>query len=265
MLLLMEEPIGEGSSPDWELMLRSWKTVETFLQQHVLPFLRPLSGVLLGAFAEEHLLQRDRAWLEADGAIRKLTELASDLFDLRVTGRRASEFASAWNNLAIQLDELRRTVLLSGEEGREPATLASFISACPTLLLQTLRECLDEARYMPVEISVNLDDDYEVKVFCHEELVRNIIMQLIDNVVTHRDPAYGHLTMSLDIGIVADHDQVKLIFRNTGTRPSGRPGNGIVDFQRRLRDFGASLQVVTPSKDWTFEVHLRLPYWSVSG
>ena len=265
MLLLMEEPIGEGSSPDWELMLRSWKTVETFLQQHVLPFLRPLSGVLLGAFAEEHFLQRERAWLEADGAVRKLTELASGLYDLRIAGRTANEFASAWNSFAIQLDELRRTVLLSGEEGREPATLASFISACPTLLLQTLRECVDEARYMPVDISANLNDDFEVKVFCHEELVRNTIMQLIDNVVTHRDPEYGDLSLSLDIGIVTDRDQVELIFRNTGTRASGKPGNGIVDFQRRLRDFGASLQVVTPSEDWTFEVHLRLPYWSASG
>ena len=265
LLLLMEEPVEEGVLPDWDLMLRSWKTVETFLQQHVLPFLSPLSGILQGAFAEEHFLQRERAWMEADGAVRKLTELASCLYDLRITERTGSEFAAAWNNLAIQLDELRRTVLLSGEDKQEPATLASFINACPTPLLKTLSKCMEEAPRELVEISANLGDHSEMKVFCHEELIHNAIMQLIDNVVTHRDPEYGDDSpLKLNIDIVASPEQVELIFRNTGTCISSRPGNGIVDFQRRLGDFGASLQVASPPEGWTYEIHLRFPYWPSS-
>ena len=184
LLLLMEEAAGNENSPDWELMLRSWKTVEYFLQQNVLPFLRPLSGALLGTFADEHFLKGERVWLEADKAVRKLAELTSDLYSLRTKKRTAKESVSAWSNFALQLDELRRTVLLSGETEREAATLASFISACPTFLARTLQKCIYEARYVPVDISVNFGAGYEVAVFCHEELVHNVITELIDNVAS---------------------------------------------------------------------------------
>ncbi len=266
ILLQLGEMQAQYNPPDWDLMWRDWRTVESFVQQQVVPFLEPLSDVLLGEFAANYFGERQREWLQADGAVRKLTHLVSTMRSWHTTDRTANELATAWANVADQLEELRLTII-SGEEEPRLATLAFFVSACPTPLVQTLRGCIAEAeaRHMPVYITVSLDGIDEVRVFCHETLLRNAIMQLIDNVATHRDLQHSHLRVNLDITLIVNNNQVMLKFRNTGTRPSDRPGKGIASFQRRLRTFSADLVIITPSENWTFEAQIHLQRWTASG
>ncbi|GII24366.1 hypothetical protein [Planosporangium mesophilum] len=268
LLLQMEEPLTRDSGPDeWAVMWRSWLSIEAFLQVHVLPFLPPLSGPLLGTFAEEHFGPAERVWLLADEAARKLTELASALQELHALDLPPQELDMAWSNVAGQLDELRRNVLSVDGDAFRPATLAAFISACPAPLHKTLVRCRDEAHglELPVDITIEPEHGDEVEVFCHEELLGNAVMQLIDNVVTHRDPDCADRRVDLHILVRPGPDHVTVVCRNTGTRAAARPGKGIASVQRKLRDFDGGLETVDPAEGWSFEAHLRLSRWTTAG
>jgi hypothetical protein len=107
--------------------------------------------------------------------------------------------------------------------------------------------------------------DSELLVFCHDELVQNAIMQLIDNVVTHRDAEHLDRSVTLEINTRIEADEVVLTFRNTGTQVASRPGKGIASAQRKLRDFGGDLRTVDPSAGWSFEARLRFLRWTDIG
>ena len=270
-LLLQLDDLAYNDQRDdqyWVIAQRSWRTVVTFFDTYLLKFLRPLSNVLSGAFAEEHFDPDERRWVErlsSPDPARHIAELGTALLDLRKPRARGDEIVRA--ELVKDLDVLHRTVLAAGSMTDELARLAHFLETCPAILGDTLRARLNAPEIVRLPLRPRLVDERQadLTVFCPDELLGNTIQHLLENAGgrKHRAPGREAVPVELEISIATEDDLVRVRFRNDGTVSTAAPGKGIALIERKLLDFGGALNPVPPSGRWSYEIELRLPLWAV--
>jgi hypothetical protein len=272
--VFMEELPREPTLDDavWRTMVRTWDSIAAFLEDHVLAFTPMLADILNGPFAEEHLTYAGRlrlSRLASPDAVTDLVSLGWRLYGLGGGRPDAPAFVSAWQECAADLAQWYDSVLSTGGSELRRAELAVFLDGCPAPLVEVLEDSRRLAQRQPVQIELHVNGHEQVQVFCHRNLLRSVVRQIIDNTVkpSHRLPEYHDRDVSLGIEVTVDGDAVRVLFRNTGTAAAApsRPGKGIAAMRRKLADFDAKLTPVPPSPGSTYEIELKLALWSAGG
>ena len=275
LLWQMETPPASQDDLDHAVvgaMWRSWRAIEAFLHNHVLPFLPPLRNILLGPFVQEHLLPAERARLErlllSDGA-GEVAQLGSRLRELLHRRTLDMGWLAQWNEVAVDLQWLQQVVVSAGDPPVEPADLAMLLRACPASVTDVLTRTVKEAaaRNWPVQIELPatlITEPVDLRVFCPQDLLADATQQVVRNAATHRAPGEESSVVRMEVLVDASPDEVVVTFRNTGTVPVTQPGKGrgIAGIRDQLTDFLAHLEVLDPPDPWTFAVELRLQRWS---
>jgi len=271
LLLTSRLPTDPGPLRDrlWETLRSSWNTITAFMDDRVLRYTASIAPMLSGAFVHEHLSRRQRLRLRrltSPSALLDVGAVESQIYRLRGLDRDDRNFAMIWKEVNERTDEWYRTVLASGGPDERIADLAELIQPCPAHLVSTVRDLVDLSvqRDYPLRVNVKRNGCDEVKVFCHRELLRSAIQQIIDNAIKpeHRAPTHVDSVVDMEIDIDAREAMVLVHCRNTGTKPTTLSGKGIVSMRRKLQDFQATITPITPRQGWAYEIELALEAWS---
>lgn len=244
-----------------------WDTCARQLEERALVNLPPLREILDGDFVSDQLGHRDQRRLLslARPGVGELRAVTDGLHTLIHAPWRPADpsWLAGQRELLERLNWWNRIFLAAHVTDRErPALLVELIDSAPRELASCVAELL--AGYRP-EIKVQAPELGKRKVFCPEKLLDQILGHLLDNVDRHRAPA-GNTPCRLEIEyLLRDRDTVQMVVRNSGTRPNGRPGQGLQALDEKLRPFGGSLssQALPPGDPggWTFAVTVVLSLW----
>jgi hypothetical protein len=138
-----------------------------------------------------------------------------------------------------------------------PALLVDLIRSAPVKLGSCVARVLASHQSTA---TIPRPDEGEVDVFCPERLLDQTVSHLLENVHKHRVPG---AVRRLHVEYArSDEKAVRLIVRNSGTRPCTPPGRGLKALNDKLRPFGGSLagQPIAEG-EWTFEAVATLPLW----
>jgi orotate phosphoribosyltransferase len=241
-----------------------WDTCARKLEQRALVNLPPLRNILEGDFVADWLGRRDQN--------RLLTLAQPNVGELRAVTDKLHAFAHgsrrprdpSWQAERRELLDLinwwdRMFLAAHVTDGESPALLVELIRSAPVELGRRVLKLLD---FHHVETTIEASEHGEVRVFCPERLLSQIIVQLLDNVEKHKardDNAPCRVQVEY---LPSGEDAVKMVVRNTGTTPSTPRGHGLKALDEKLQAFGGKLtEQVLVDDEWTFAVTTILPLW----
>jgi hypothetical protein len=239
-----------------------WDTCARQLRQRALANLPPLREILAGDFVSDQLGRMDQN--------RLLTLARSDVGELRaVTDRLHALAHGSWRPADPSWQAERRELLdrinwwnrmfLAAHVTDEPvpALLVELIRSAPVELGPYVAELL---RIHRAQAAIESPDCGQVKVFCPEKLLDQILAHLLENVEKHR---LGDAVCRVQVEYLAPAGEtVQLVVRNSGTRPCRPPGRGLKALNDKLRPFGGSVTGhVLAGGEWTFAAIVTLPLW----
>ncbi|TDC69826.1 hypothetical protein E1200_07350 [Actinomadura sp. GC306] len=256
-------PNGRPGPAEVKQILREWRGCERRLDEHALANLPALADVLAGEFVADRLGPPEQ---------ERLLDLANDpnVTELRtLTESLEVLLAGPWEPQERSWSAQRREVL-NGIRWWHHMFLAAHLpdSEQPALLVELVESAPTEPRpRLETVLGVTVDDPQgaaDALVFCPHKLLDEVLEHLLDNTVRHGIEGAEcriHAVCEFD-----DANDVRVVVRNSGTRPSGRPGRGVRSFNERLRPFGATLRG-RPLSDgpWTFEAVITLARWRGAG
>jgi hypothetical protein len=238
-----------------------WDTCVRQLSERVLANLPPLRDILAGDFVGDWLGRRDQH--------RVLTLARPGVGELRaVTGRLQELAHGPWRPADPSWQALRQELLdrinwwnrifLAAHipDHAVPALMVGLIRSAPVKLAEPVARVLRPHH----AVTIARPELSEVTVFCPEKLLEQILGHLLENVRKHRvDGAECRLLVDYALSSL---ESVELVVRNSGTRPSTPPGQGLKALNDKLRPFGGKLTSrVLAQDEWTFEVVTTLPLW----
>ncbi len=244
-----------------------WDTCARQLEQRALANLPPLRDILAGDFVSDQLGHREQRRLLslARPGVAELRAVTDRLYALTHEPWRPADpsWRTAQCELLDRINWWNRIFLAAHVDDREsPALLVGLIGSAPV----QLSACMDKlltAHHAPAALQSPVHG--EVEVFCPEKLLDQIVTHLLENIDKHRVPnTNGPVRLEVEY-LPAGPDSVQLVVRNSGTRPSGRAGQGLRALDEKLQPFGGSLTSQAPSENepgaWTFAVTVTLPLW----
>lgn len=266
----LEEAIEEGMTPlpevPWPTILAIWKAGEQLLHNSVLRYLPSLERFFTGKYARRRLgidrasaLSNTREVLQNISAIRtNLEGFAQDPEQVRVPG--------VWEEFRYSRDLLWDLILAHGTASGRRAAILEILDGCP-FNLKNLPSLIDTiARVVcqhPFELDVRfIGQAFEesVRVFCHEEVLRECFHELFDNILKHMSAEENRRGGTVPVEIIADkaRDAVVLTVRNQRTDPETGVGPqlGLTICREYLRGYEASLESISPQAPWTYAVTL---------
>lgn len=241
--------------------LDDWERCARQIDQRALVYLPALRGILGGEYVRDWFGRREQQRLlravQADdkalvGVNDRLNQLAHGAWQpgdprWQATRRKLLDRLNWWNRMFLAAH-------VPGTEA--PAMIVQLVDSAPTEIVAVVQRVLDAHCHEPVVHDV---DSESARVFCPEDLLEDLIKHLLDNVRRHRVPEEP---CRLEISYHRTAETVHLLLRNSGTRPSSTPGNGLMAFNDKLRPFeGSVTHQVPPEAEWTFAVTVTLPVW----
>ncbi|GGL64715.1 hypothetical protein GCM10010129_05380 [Streptomyces fumigatiscleroticus] len=240
-----------------------WETCKRHLAERALVCLPALRHILAGEYVDDLLGRREHERLMrlVQGGITALSEVTERLDRLLRGPRRVDDpdWQSTRYELLDRLDWWYRMFLATHlpETGKR-AHLVDLVSSAPPRLQPRLDAVL--AAHGPAVEVVPLADGAETEVFCPAPLLTEAVEHVLDNTRRHRVPGAACRIRVVYTAVAPGTVQVAL--RNTGTRPSPAPGQGLRALDARLRPFEAALTGrALDEEDWTFETLLSLRVW----
>ncbi|MEU8802287.1 hypothetical protein [Spirillospora sp. NPDC048819] len=258
-----ELPNGRPGPSEVKQILREWRGCERRLDEHALANLPALVDVLAGEFVADRLGRPEQ---------ERLLDLVNDpnVTELRtLTERLEVLLEGPWEPQDRSWSAQRREVL-NGIRWWHHMFLAAHLPDLeqPALLVELVESAPTEPRArLETVLGVPVDDPQgaaDALVFCPGKLLDEVLEHLLDNTVRHGiEGAERRIHAGCEFD---DANDVRVVVRNSGTRPSGRPGRGVRSFNERLRPFGATLRGRPLTDDpWTFEAVITLPRWRGAG
>jgi hypothetical protein len=246
---------ARSARSDWDACARQ-------LEERALVNLPPLRDILTGDFVSDWVGPRDQ---------RRLLSLANpDVGELRAVTDRLHRLYTSWRpadptwqalrrELLDRINWWHRTFLAAHHPDHNdlPALLVDLMQSAPI----TLGSCVSSVLAThQAQATITGADVGEVLVFCPEKLLYQTVGHLLENVRKHRIPG-ATCRLNIVYSPVAT-EAVQLALRNSGTRPSTPPGQGIRALNDKLRPFGGSLKGQTPDQgEWTFAAVATFSLW----
>ncbi len=253
-----EEPSAESAiaaETEWDACVRQ-------LEQRALANLPPLRQILAGEFVSDWLGRRDQR--------RLLTLARPDVGELRAVTDRLHELGHgpwrpgdpSWRavrrELLDRINWWNRIFLAAHLADQEmPALLVELIRSAPTRPGMCLARILGSFRVNATETGTEYG---QVKAFCPEKLLEQVVSHLLENIEKHRVvDAIRRVHIEY---MQPDRDAMRIVVRNSGTVTCTPPGHGLEALNDKLRPFGGSLRGQEPGEDgWTFAVEVKLALW----
>lgn len=241
-----------------------WDTCARHLEERALVNLPPLRDILEGDFVADWLGRRDqnRLLTLAQPDVGELRAVTDKLHALAHGPRRPGDpsWQAERRELLDRINWWNRIFLAAhGTDGESPALLVELIRSAPVELGERVLKLLD---FHHVQATIEASGHGEVRVFCPERLLSQIIVQLLENVEKHK-ASDGNAPCRVQVEYLpSGQDAVKMVVRNSGTRPSAPRGRGLKALDEKLQAFGGKLtDQVLVHDEWTFAVAATLPLW----
>jgi hypothetical protein len=241
-----------------------WDTCARQLEQLALANLPPLREILEGDFVAD--------WLGRRNQNRLLTLARPGVSELRaVTDRFHALARGPWHpgdpswqaqrrELLDHINWWNRMFLAAHVTDYEvPALLVELICSAPIELGPCVARLLASHK---AQATIEAPEHGQVKVFCPEKLLGQLIAHLLENAEKHRVRESGSAWRLQVEYLPSAQETVQMVVRNSGTAPATRPGRGLKALNDKLRPFGGSLTgQVLADDEWTFAATATLPLW----
>lgn len=258
-----ELPNGRPEPAEVRQILRAWRGCERRIDEHALANLPALADVLAGEFVADRLGRPEQERLVGLVNDPNVTELRTftEKLEVFLEGRWEPQDRSWSAQRREILDKIRwwHHMFLATHlpDLDQPALLVELVESAPTAPRSGLERVLGG----------EVDDPQgaaDAQVFCPAKLLDEVLEHLRENTVRHRvNGAACRVRAGCEFD---DANDVRITVRNSGTRPSARPGRGVRSFAERLRPFGATLRTRPLDGDpWTFEAVITLARWTGAG
>lgn len=264
---------GSGSLPvnvlGWLKSLADyWTSCCEFLDYEILPLLTRLRSILLSddgrsALGEDSVIQLVEYLDKLHASNIPLAESSFSQLVARIRRDPSTVLSrDMWQRYKATVSWFRDILLRSQGDTEGGSRLIRFLQSAPAPLALTVTSVYDTFRdRLPSNHTIDgLAElrDVDVKVFCTEKLLRESIMAVLDNIISHTvNPTAGvHIWVSAAI----HGREVWLRISNNLTRPSYPEGVGLSLIAARLTAFGASLEREPRPKDPQLSYEVRLHF-----
>jgi hypothetical protein len=253
------EPTAESARAaraDWDICARQ-------LQERALANLPALRDIISGEYVSDALGRREQH--------RLLSLAQADVMELRAVADRLDRLTrEPWRPDYPPWQALRRELLdrinwwnrvfLAAHvpDYHASALLVDLVRSAPVWLGPRVSSVLAAHG---AEARIDDPAQGEVLVFCPEKLLDQVVGHLADNVQRHCSlGAVCKMNIRYE---QLDSEHIRLVMRNSGSKPSRPPGQGIKALNDKLRPFGGDLVGRILTKDeWTFEAIATLSLWN---
>jgi adenine/guanine phosphoribosyltransferase-like PRPP-binding protein len=251
------EPSPEAAreaSADWDTCVRQ-------LEERALVNLPPLRDILAGDFVSDWLGRRDQRRLLtlARPGVEELRDVMDRLHRLSHGTWRPDD--PSWQAMRLELlDRINwwNRIFLAAHLPDQPvaALLVELIRSAPVKLAPRVVELLAHR----VQMEAGNSRHGEVEIFCPDKLLAQVVSHLLENIKKHRIEG---LTCRLRVDYEpSGQDSVRMVIRNSGTKPCTPPGRGLKALDDKLKPFGGALSGQTLTEDgWSFAAIVTLPLW----
>lgn len=263
---------------NWSSRRDSWEhKCAPFVLEAVLPLLKPVrrvfegldAKVMIGDINAEILaLVEGRIFMDTSNLSLTLSTFAGKPTEVQQP--------SAWKVFTQARDRLWNLLIDPGslreDRSREGGSaLIRVLKDCPSDLLAVAGEFVEDPRFKDkLDIDVRCNLDFEPLVFCHTDVLRESITELLRNVTRHAGMGTGDAIMQGDsvsiqervpvlMQIYFERENICLRVKNGGAL-SDNPvrGRGLEKCSERLSPYGAILEKEDPLPPWLFSIKLRL-------
>jgi hypothetical protein len=276
----IEKSLAEGPIINWTTKRKSWEQkCVPFIIETILPLVTPLREVFEGLDAKI-MVGENRAETLALVERKFFNDLATISHQLAVfeSSPTAVQQPGVWKNFVQARDSIWHLIIDPGkirpDDSREGGgALIRLVQDCPSDLLSIAKEFtagdLFEGK-LEIQLKNGLSTD--ISVFCHSDVLRDSITELLRNVIRHVKDLYAEhsneaaikLTDSngngipVEIYLSGDDQHLCLRMRNGGVPiESEVHGRGLEMCSERLSPYGAT---VKPEESlpppWVFGVEL---------
>ncbi len=141
------------------------------------------------------------------------------------------------------------------------SSLLTFLSGAPANVKETLSNVIteQEVRLPDIKVLMLADCNLDVLAFCTTTLLRDVFMQVLENIEKHKVAG----VRQTEVSCKADAEGILITFNNDGTMPRASAqggGEGIRSLNQRLKPFGGALRPNSrvDNPKWTYSVTLSL-------
>lgn len=251
---------------EWSERLEAWEQTYPFLQSVILPALEPLQKILLGvgeSFSKE--IGQLTSDPNTDDPANKLVEDYSSLLRWFSQNARFTEDDFSWtrfNRLAKILSDLLANP--------KDSILARLMAGCPCDLSTIVdaakpqEQAREDRMLTPVTLERSGLVARPMMVFCHSQLLRACVVELIYNAQKYAQPDGGD-PVKVSLFLSDQPDSFELAVRNSGKRNGPVPEmgesthRGHVWCEQTLNRYGADLRITPPQdlrKPWVYEARI---------
>jgi hypothetical protein len=240
---------------DWIRALDDeWTPCRRFLDRTILPLLGKLSAVLDGddfaSFVGPDTATRLRELVQSKASVAE-SEFGTLIRTISLNPERLLERRN-WSLFRTEVLWYYEHVFRPEDSVGTPATLVEFLRSAPSVLPAVAERVLratagDWADKLTIELSERLSSTNAV-VFCPTNLLQEIIKHLLRNAFENRT---DHKTPGIRLSVRLESNYIKLLAGAWQTQVSANfrapdHSGGLVDFDRRLKAFGGSVQQFVP-------------------
>ncbi|MDT5121592.1 MAG: hypothetical protein QOC96_1074 [Acidobacteriota bacterium] len=276
----IENPLVEAPHINWSTKRKSWEQkCVPFIIDTILPLLTPLREVFEGLDAKI-MVGENRAETLALVERKFFNDLAtlSHLLAVFASSPTAMQQPGVWKNFVQARDSIWHLLIDPGkilqDNFREGgSSLIRLVQDCPADLLSITKEFTD-ADLFDGKLEIRLENELSsnsASVFCHTDVLRESITELLRNVNRHvRNLAVEHSKSALkntdsggnaipvEIHLSGDDQYLCLLMRNGGNPiESQAHGRGLEMCAERLSPYGATVkQEDSLPPPWVFGVEL---------
>jgi hypothetical protein len=277
----IEKSLAEAPVINWATKRKSWEQkCVPFIIETILPLLTPLREVFEGLDAKI-MVGESSADTLALVERKFFSDLATISHQLAVfeSSPTAVQQPGVWKNFAQARDSIWHLLIDPGKIRRDNSreggsALIRLVQDCPSDLLLIANEFLDRDLFegkLEIKLKNDLLAPY-ASVFCHSDVLRESITELLRNVIRHvKDPQTEHgnelavrtansngYGIPVEIYLSDDDQHLCLRMRNGGVPVESEVhGRGLEMCSERLSPYGAT---VKPEDDlpstWIFGVEL---------
>jgi hypothetical protein len=181
LVLFDSPPVGPEVLDEftWDTARRLWQQISSFISIRVVPALPQLQDVLAAPFAQRYLAGQPT---DPAGVTDGLRETEALIHRLRGEKANSAVFRNAWRELNIWIARWYSSFLAPGTRAAPEAMLARLVDPCPSNFGAVLDACVPE---QPGQVRLegrfrNGTDQLDVNVFCHRDLLREVIHPMLD-------------------------------------------------------------------------------------
>ncbi|GAA1315501.1 hypothetical protein GCM10009634_86290 [Saccharothrix xinjiangensis] len=242
--------------------LADWDTCSTQLGERVIGHLSGLTDILAGDYVSDRIGEQEQRRLLAVVNSQGVNELQGVLERLHaITGRAWEPGSPDWRAKRSELlEELRwwhRTFMTPHADSGKAALVVDLIGSVPASPFETVTRVLGSR--LPGLSVLKAPDAVDRRMFCPAPLLDTVLAHLRDNITHH---AVRGAVQRVEVEYRLVEGMMEIVVRNSGTRPSPRPGRGLPALNDKARPFGGS---VTGRPEvggrWTFTSTVAFPLW----